>query len=76
MLGVAIASTGEGFKVIRGHGSSGRWGHVSYMPPIMPPALPDVNEHSRTEAIIESTVFNVLGDIKNTDEHLKTAILA
>lgn len=46
------------------------------MPPIMPSVLPDVNEHSRTEAIIESTVFNVLGDIKNTDEHLKTAILA
>ncbi len=42
----------------------------------MPPVLPDVNEHSRTEAITESTVFNVLGDIKNTDEHLKTAILA
>jgi len=42
----------------------------------MPPALPDVNEHSRTKAIMESHVFNVLGDIKNIDEHLKTAILA
>jgi hypothetical protein len=46
------------------------------MPPIMPPALPDVNERSRTEAVTESHIFKVLDDIKNIDEHLKTAILA
>ena len=38
--------------------------------------LTDVNERLRTEADTESIVFNVLSDIKNTGEHLKTAILA